>query len=169
MRLSWLFPILFLGLFLAIGLGLLGYGLWMVKRSGEAAYWPIAPGTLSECNLSQRAGSKGGTTYEVTVKYRYNVAGQNYDGTRIAFGYLGSNGRDTHAAIHERLAGAQQIEVRYDPADPATAVLSYGTHRTIQFMLAFACTWLAFVSGFIFLWYLSTRPDDVLLQNLLVR
>jgi len=58
MRLSWLFPTLFLGLFLAIGLGMLGYGLWMVKRSGEAAYWPITPGTLSECKFEESSDSR---------------------------------------------------------------------------------------------------------------
>lgn len=169
MRLSTIFPLLFLGLFFAIGLGLLGYGLWMVKRSGEAGYWPITPGTLTSCMLDERSGSKGGRVYEVKLEYSYQVAGQNYTGQRLAYGYNGSNRRETHAEIHDKLAGAKQIEVRYDPGDPATAVLSYGTHQSIQFILAFAATWLAFMCGFVLLWYIGTKPDHVLLQNLLVR
>jgi hypothetical protein len=49
----------------------------------------------------------------------------------------------------------------------ASAVLH--VHRSIQFMFAFAITWLAFVVGFTIIWWVASRSDDVLLQNLMVR
>jgi hypothetical protein len=36
-------------------------------------------------------------------------------------------------------------------------------------MFAFAITWLAFVVGFTVIWWVASRSDDVLLQNLMVR
>ena len=169
MRLSLIFPILFLGIFLAIGFGLLGYSLWMIKRSSEVALWPNTPGKLVHCELTQRTASKGGTVYEVVVNYQYNVAGQDYTSTRLAFGYNSSTGREGHSGVYEKLSRAREIEVRYDPNDPSSAVLSYGTHRSIQFMLAFAITWLVFIAGFCVIWYIASQPDHILMQNLLVR
>ena len=59
--------------------------------------------------------------------------------------------------------------MRYDPADPSVSCLSFGLHRSITFMLAFALTWLLFVIGFTLLYWLFSQRDALLLDNLSVQ
>jgi hypothetical protein len=164
MKTTWF--ILFIGLFYAVGIFMLGYGLWAAWRSTAAGRWSTAPGTVTSCSLERKSDSDGGDTYEVKVAYAYAVNGRPYTGTRVAFGYGSSSGREAHRKIYDALHNAKGVEVRYDPSDPATSTLSYGVHRSIQFALAFAVTWLAFVVGFTLIWWLASRDDNVLLKNL---
>jgi hypothetical protein len=107
--------------------------------------------------------------WHVQVDYAYTVAGQAYRGSRLAFGYVASNKRQAHAEIYEKLKAAKSVDVRYDPDDPTSSALSYGFHRSIQFILAFAITWLVFTLGFTLLWMLGECSDNVLLKNLSVQ
>jgi hypothetical protein len=87
----------------------------------------------------------------------------------VAFGYSASGDRASQAEIHDKLKAAKSVDVRYDPADPATSALSFGIHRSIRFFIVFAVTWLAFVFGFTLIWWVSTANDGVLLQNISVQ
>ena len=158
----------FISIFYAVGFGLLGYGLWSAWRSTEAASWPTTDGTVTKTELKENSDGEG-TSYQVQVEYSYAVAGNNYHGSRLAFGYAGSSGREAHAEIHEKLKAAKSVTVRYDPADPASSVLSFGVHRSIQLMIIFAITWLAFCFGFTVLVWLTSFSDSVLLENLSVQ
>lgn len=158
----------FISIFYLIGFGLLGFGLWNAHRSRQAAAWPTAPATITRLEVGENSDSDG-STYEVKVQYTYTVDGVAYEGSRLAFGYAASSGREAHEEIHRKLQGAASVAVRYDPADPSVSCLSFGLHRSIQFMLVFSITWLAFVFGFTMLWWLFSRSDTVLLDNLLVQ
>lgn len=156
----------FISLFYAAGFGMLGYSLLSIKRSLEASTWPSVVGTVDSCELASNSGGDG-STYRVKVVYRYRVAGRELTNDKLAFGYAGSNGRDAHQEIFEKLENAKTVEVRYDPTDPQRSVLSFGIHRSIQFTLAFAVTWLLFVIGFTILFWIGMRNDSVLLRNLI--
>jgi hypothetical protein len=158
----------FLGLFYAVGFAVLGYGLWASKNSLRAANWPTVPGKLTKAELAEKNDGES-TTYEVQIAYTYNVAGKDFQGSRLAYGYSASSGSEVHGEILQKLKDAKEIDVRYDPDDPASSVLSYGIHRSIQFLLVFGTTWLAFIVGFTLLWYLAMRSDNVLIHNLSVR
>lgn len=159
---------IFIGVFYAIGFGMLGFGLWGAWRSTQAGMWPTAPATITRLEVREDRDSDG-STYEVKVAYTYKVDGLDYEGSRVAFGYGASSGRRAHHEIYQRLKDAKAVSVRYDPADPSVSCLSFGLHRSILFVLAFAVTWLLFMIGFTMLYWLSSRPDTVLLDNLSVR
>src|SRR5262249_40435756 len=129
----------FIGLFYTIGFGLLGCGVWSALRSTQAARWPTTPGTLTQIDLQEKSDSDG-STYEVKVEYTYTVAGHPYNGSRLAYGYTASGGRDAHEEIYAALKAAKSVDVRYDPENPASSALSFGMHRSILFVLAFAFT-----------------------------
>jgi hypothetical protein len=114
----------------------------------------------------QRRGDDNATIYEVKVEYTYVVNGVKYEGSRLAFGYEGSNDRGAPAQILQRLKGAKAISARYDPSDPSVSCLSFGIHRAIVEKLAFATMWLLFVFGFTVVAWVSLRSDTVLLKNL---
>ncbi|MGD1699802.1 DUF3592 domain-containing protein [Dapis sp. BLCC M229] len=162
---SKLFFPLFISIFFAVGFGMLGYGINSAKKSVEVSNWPSVTGTITNMSLRESSDSDG-TTYGVEVEYRYSVMGRTYTGSRLAFGYISSSGRQAHQDILNKLESASSVKVRYSPQNPATSTLSFGIHRSIKFVLAFAITWLAFVFGFTLIWWIASQPDDVLLKNL---
>lgn len=163
----WIF-IAFISLFYCAGFGLLGYALVSMKRSTDASAWPTVDGILDSCELKRNSDSDG-DTYEVKVAYRYTVDGRNFTNDVLAFGYTASSGQEAHQEIFDRLNQVRAVQVRFDPANPQNSVLSYGFHRSIQFTLAFSITWLLFVTGFTIIGWVSSRGDDVLLQNLVTQ
>jgi hypothetical protein len=163
------FVLVFLGVFGAVGVGMLGYGVWAARRSMQAGGWPMVTGRLLSVELGAHTDSDGDELWEVKPTYAYTVDGKEYSGSRLAFGYTGSGGKAVHEEICQRLKAANSIDVRYDPVNPATAVLSYGVHRSIRFILAFAVTWLAFVLGIAACWWVARSGDHVLLHNLSAR
>ncbi len=144
---SWAAFWIFSTVFLLIGLGLLAFGLWAAWKSTQAAYWPVVPGKIESLDLEQ-ASDQHGTNYRVKVAYTYSVNGVNHTGSRLAFGYTSSNYPAHHEAILQKLRGGTGVDVRYNPANPAESCLSYGMHRSIQFLLAFAVVWLVSTLGF---------------------
>lgn len=160
--------ILFFSLFFAVGIGLLAYAGYSAMRSKEAGTWPVAEGRLLSADLKSNSDSEGSTTYQVKVSYQYAVDGMTYTGDRLAFGYGGSSGQSAHQDILDKLRSGETVEVRYSPTDPQVSALSFGFHRSMQFMVAFGVTWLLFTSGMAFMFWLFSKPDQVLLNNLIV-
>jgi hypothetical protein len=103
------------------------------------------------------------------VRYRYTVAGRDYESDRIAFGYAGSSAHATHVAIHEKLLRGDTVQVRYNPADPAEAALVYGLHQSTVFLLIFGGVWTIFTLGLFSLFLISARPDAAMLERLIVQ
>ena len=60
------FLTLFFGLFLAVGLGILGYGLHSVHYSNKAEHWPTTPGEIISSDFEIDSDSEG-TTYRAKV------------------------------------------------------------------------------------------------------
>ena len=65
-----------------------------------------------------------------------------------------------------RLPAGIEIGVRYDPSQPTSAVLSYGTHLSLKRSLAFICLWLAVLTAMTVIGWLSFQRDTVLLDHL---
>lgn len=91
-----------ISIFFAVGFGLLGYGLWSMKRSTEAGSWPMTGGTVESCSIETNYGGDG-NTYQVKVKYSYTVGGVDYTNDKLAFGYSASGGPEAHNEILSKL------------------------------------------------------------------
>lgn len=159
---------LFFGVFLAVGLGILGTGVRAWIKSNAVGDWPSTWGTLTERELVESSDSDG-TTYRVKVRYLYRVAGVEYASDRIAFGYSGSSGYASHRALHDKLASGDSVQVRYNPQAPAEAALAHGFNRSTLFLLIFGGVWTLFTVGLFALFFLSERPDTALLERVIVR
>lgn len=158
----------FFALFLAVGLGILGFGVRSLLKSRQVEQWPTTWGTLERRELVESSDSDG-STWRVEVLYRYRVAGVEHASERLAFGYAGSSARQTHQAILDKLMGGDTVLVRYDRDDPAEAALVYGLHQSTVFMLIFGGVWTMFTLGLFSLFFLSGRPDTALLERLIVQ
>ncbi|MDJ1182757.1 DUF3592 domain-containing protein [Roseofilum casamattae] len=156
---------LFLSIFYLVGFGVLWYSINSAQKSIQASQWPSTMGTLEKVSLHENLDDDS-STYEVRVEYRYSVMGQTYTSSRLAFGYTGSSGRKQHQEILKKLQNASVINVRYNPNNPATSVLSFGIHRSIKFLFAFAITWLSFVVGITLIIWIDSQSDRTLLDNI---
>lgn len=162
-----IFLTLFFGLFLVIGVGILGFGLHSLSMSQKAANWPTAQGSITSSDFNVSSDSDG-TTYRTKVSYVYNALGRELTGEKIAFGYSGSSSEKFHRDIYKALPVNTSVAVRYDPSDPSRAVLSYGVNQSIKFLLIFGAVWTMFTCGMIAMFWMSGQGADVLLQNMVV-
>ena len=160
---------LFFLLFFGVGLSVLAYAGYSAMKSNAVANWPVAGGRLLAANLTRQRGSKGSVSYQVKVSYQYSVDGTAYTGDRLAYGYGGSSGQAAHQEILNKLRSGETVEVRYSPGNPQDSALSFGFHRSLQFMVTFGVMWLVLVSSIALIIWLSSKPDQVLLNNLIVR
>ncbi len=159
--------IIFISIFFLVGLGLLGYGLYSFYRGRQALSWPTAEGQLLECRLQENPDSDG-TTWEVKVRYSYSVAGREFEGKRVAFGYSGSSTHEEHQGIYDKLHQASRVLVRYESGNPSNSVLAAGFNRSTFVLLVFAATWLLFTTGFTVLWSSTSGRDTRILEEIQV-
>lgn len=89
-----------------------------VERRIEAArYWPRAPATVTATRIGRSKNS-----HWPEVRYDYQVAGRAYHGKRLGFVQRSRNKADCEAALIQYAPG-MQVFARYDPDNPAFAVL----------------------------------------------
>jgi hypothetical protein len=93
--------------------------------------WPATTGRITEARTSY---SRFAEDWSVRISYEYQVLGQSYTGTKVAFGVAKSY--QTPIQAENDLACYPpdwQVTVYYDPSNPAEAVLERkvgGTSRT---------------------------------------
>lgn len=161
------FLTLFFGLFLAIGLAILGFGARSLHLSRQAEHWPTVPGRIMSSDFVVSADSDS-TTYRTKLTYSYDPGSGEIIGKKIAFGYAGSSSRQFHRDIYDALPVNTQVAVRYDPGRPERAVLSFGVNQSIKFLLIFGAVWTIFTLGMIAMFWLGGRGATTLLENMVV-
>jgi hypothetical protein len=111
--------------FMGVGAGVM-YAMLIrpMMKEAAAAKWPEVPCQILTSGVSSHRGSKGGTTYAVAVRYRYEFGGREYTGTKYNFDTGSSSSRDwKYAAVQAHPPGKSTV-CRVNPEDPFEAVLS---------------------------------------------
>jgi hypothetical protein len=125
----------------SFGVALLGAWLFVADRKKAAATrtWPVAPGRITcarvieeqveERDEEDRSGHpRIRTRYQTDLRYAYRVGGRDLAGTAISIGWTEIHGtREGAEAVIARYPEGSSVDVHYDPADPASAVLEAGT------------------------------------------
>jgi Protein of unknown function (DUF3592) len=161
------FLTLFFGLFLVIGVGILGFGVRAFHMSKQAEAWPTVPGKVVASDFVVSRGDDS-TTYQTKLSYEYNVLGRVITGEKIAFGYSGSSSEKFHRDIYDALPVNSQVAVRYNPNDPDHAVLSFGVNQSIIFLLIFGAVWTFFTLGMMAMFWLSGKGATGLLEGMII-
>ncbi len=116
-------------------LGFVGAGIFLIYRSvqsrktAEASQgWPSTAGQINESRVahSTHTDTDGDSSdsYTPYVEYTYQVAGQDYTGKDLSFGFKQGYGNASKAqAMLAKYPVGAQVNVYYDPVDPQKAVL----------------------------------------------
>lgn len=128
-----------------VGAGLVLMGSIATVRGQASKNWTATPATILETSLERSVEARSGRTqWRPTLRFRYEVAGRSYEGTRLSFGLSSfpdaSGGAD---AVIARYAPGTVHSVYVDPADPAQSVLVNGMDVMMPF---FAGLGLLFVA-----------------------
>jgi len=114
--------LLFIGLFIL----LMGIAHKVIAR--RAKKWPVATGRIDASGLEAlRAHGiyrSWRTVFRSRIVYSYSVAGQNYTADRVTFGAgVTASLPGLVSGQARRYAEGSEVDVHYDPANPASAVL----------------------------------------------
>jgi len=128
---GWILGVLFGGVFLAVGVGVLWGMWWLPKREAKAAEsWDKVPCRIIFSELKSHEGDDS-TTYSVEVFYAYHVKGERYRSSRYSF----VNG-STNINVGEMRKVVRGYNKRkkamcyVDPKDPWNAVLTRELHAS---------------------------------------
>jgi hypothetical protein len=103
--------------------GLILAGRLSVRRTAESETWPAVDGTVLESTVAAQR-DEGRQIYRPVVRYRYEVGGERFEGSRIEWAM--SQGFRKYTRARRMLDGFRSgstIKVHYDPRRPGVAVL----------------------------------------------
>ncbi len=95
----------------------------------ESLSWPAAPGVILDAKLAEVTIKRGKSRvpgYEARIRYEYSVDDQTYTCNRIFFGYDAGRKRRFHEQLLAPYPRGTTVKIRYNPQDPAMAVLEPG-------------------------------------------
>jgi hypothetical protein len=116
--------LLFLGIFVTIGIGLSLWGWTILQQAQVSQNWPTTSGEVTYSQVRE-SSDEDGTSYFADVTYGYVANDRRYTSDNVSFGQYG--GTYKHASgIVERYPVGQRVTVSYNPEEPQTAVLEPG-------------------------------------------
>jgi hypothetical protein len=122
----------------------------LVGRAIRSWRWPQTTGTILESTVVRLAdndsdGERRRLRYQLDVRFGYSANGQSFTGNRLSF--FGASTRHISQADAEahlrRISRGNAIDVWYDPADPAQAVVDRGIPWGFWAALALGVLFLA--------------------------
>ena len=117
----------------AIACGLILAGRLTVQRGTGTKAWPAVSGVVVDCTIAADREA-GRQRFRPVVRYRYEVDGQRYEGSRIQWAIDQGFRKYTRARrLLDRSRTGSAIKVHYDPSRPGTAVLmTGGSHAAVM-------------------------------------
>ncbi len=128
---------------LLCGALLIGIGLFAIQRHRAAAGWPQAPAVIEVSEVAAERHFKNNLMYRPVIRYRYSAPGGSFAGDKLA----------TTSKLYPKEATARRVIARYplggttiaryNPANPAEAVLERGVSGGSWFALFGLLCWVA--------------------------
>ena len=151
--------------FIFVGAMLIRKGNRSLRIAAAAAQWPIVKGKVVSTDVVKRVDrtQDGPSTYFVPqVHYVYNVDGVSRDGSVIRVG-LENRGHSLEQQAREYVAKysvGSKVPVRYDPQNPANAVLELGQIGGGSNLLAGTLLMLVGIGGAAFTVFSIVTPSN---------
>ena len=114
--------------FAAAGLGILLFMTApMVYDWARMQTWHSVPAQVEAATLQSHKPSKGGTAHSIAVRYRYQVGGVEYTGSRASLTTRADNIGSFQEQLGHRLQGAERtgepVTVWVNPAQPTESIV----------------------------------------------
>jgi hypothetical protein len=110
----------------AAACGLILAGRLTILPGSGSEDWPAVDGVIIDTTIAADRDT-GHQRFRPVVRYRYEVDGQRYEGSRIRWVVDGGFRKYTRARrLLDRYRTGAAIKVHYDPGCPSTAVLQTG-------------------------------------------
>lgn len=121
-------------IFLAVGGGLLFYGVRLWQNARVSTNWPTVQGQVVSSSVRVDTDDEG-TSYFADVLFTYVVNDHRYESDRVTFGQFGNGNRSRAQGIVDRYPVGGVVPVYYQPEKPETAVLEPGVTAGPYFIL----------------------------------
>ncbi|MCE9644398.1 MAG: DUF3592 domain-containing protein [Chloroflexi bacterium] len=112
------------GVFFLIGLAIMASGWITYRKSGQAADWIAAPGTVITSEVIHSIGGK--LSFSAHIVYQYTALGRRHTSSHVTIAELMGifdTGKDEAMAKVKKYPAQSTVTVYYDPQDPQRAVL----------------------------------------------
>ena len=112
----------------ALGVCMGPLGFWYLRKALVSRRWPATDGKIVDSTVSSvtRYRSRTYVVYVPTVKYTYEVDGEQFVNDTVGHGGWNSNKIAKAKAVCERYPIDDAVKVYYNPKRPATSVLERG-------------------------------------------
>ncbi|RLA49984.1 MAG: hypothetical protein DRR42_14330, partial [Gammaproteobacteria bacterium] len=110
-----------------------------VLNARASTSWPSVEGKVSKSEVRMQLASGGEqsvnnpVTYHADIGYDYTVDGENFKGSRIAFGDLGTAERSDADAISDKYPLDISVTVYYKPNEHQVSLLEPGLRTSVWF------------------------------------
>ena len=117
------------GVLALLGGGFLFLGMRSLNAARASRLWPSTSGKVTSSQL-MAGGTRSRPWYKAQVAYMFSVNGQSYTSEKLFFGDSRSNSSGKQQALVDRYREGADVEVFYNPQQPAQAVLERRTGAT---------------------------------------
>jgi hypothetical protein len=125
------------GLLLLLGVFALGLCLREMHVAGRSAHWRPTPGTVREVEITRDGENNN---FHVEVHYRYRIAGQEFNASKLRWGPVPSfPNRPAAEQYLSRFRTGHPVMVYVDPERPGRSVLLPGFNSSSLIAPVFAC------------------------------
>jgi len=130
----------------AIACGLILAGKISIRRASDSEKWPVVEGLVLESAVAA-IRDQGRQLFRPVVRYRYEIDGQRYEGSRIRWAAYEGHRKYTRARrMLDQYRSGSAVKVHYDPQRPAVAVLQPGHAAVIRPVHVIASTAAIYVT-----------------------
>jgi hypothetical protein len=96
---------------------------------GKSLSWPVSAGRITQSRIVAHQHRTQATDYSDWIEYEYVVRGQAYRGRRVDLAVRDMNDLSVIQALVNSYQPGQEVQVHYDPDNPAEALLVAGPAR----------------------------------------
>ena len=110
----------------------------MRRKAAASRGWPTAPGEITHASIEESVSSDDdgpSTSYQPKIAYSYQVAGVSYEARRLTFGAQRTGSRQSAQKALDAYPAGKAVQVHYNPANPAEAVLTVEGGGTTLFLI----------------------------------
>ena len=111
-------------LFGAMAIGALVLFIRASKKIKDSRSWPTTSGLITHSSVESGVGPNHVFVFSPKIVYEYEVGGKRFTSSQLAIIEHNTASEDLAREKADKYAPGQQVEVYYDPKNPAFAILN---------------------------------------------